>query len=58
MYINAVANSVMLQLYLQHDFYIIIFKVKHKLCITSGSSPCNDEFWVCAWAIASQLLTL
>jgi hypothetical protein len=34
MYINAVADSVML--YLQHDFYNIIFKMKHKLHIASG----------------------
>jgi hypothetical protein len=37
MYINAVANSV--TLYLQHDFYNIIFKIKHKLYIASGSAP-------------------
>jgi hypothetical protein len=37
MYINAVADSVML--YLQHDFYNIIFKIKHKLCVVSGSAP-------------------
>ena len=37
MYINAVANSVML--YLQQDFYNIIFKIKHNLYIASGSAP-------------------
>jgi hypothetical protein len=37
MYISAVAHSVML--YLRHDFYNIIFKLKHKLYIVSGSSP-------------------
>jgi hypothetical protein len=37
MYINAVAGSAML--YLQHDFYNIVFKTKHKLCIASGSGP-------------------
>jgi hypothetical protein len=37
MYINSVANSVML--YLQHYFYNIIFKIKHKLCIASGAAP-------------------
>jgi hypothetical protein len=37
MYINAVAGSVMLCL--QHDFYCIIFKIKTKLCIASGSAP-------------------
>jgi hypothetical protein len=36
MCINAVANSVML--YLQHDFHNIIFKIKHELCIISGSA--------------------
>jgi hypothetical protein len=35
MYINAVAGSVML--YLQHDFYLIIFKIKDKLYMASGS---------------------
>jgi hypothetical protein len=39
MYINAVANSVMLQLYLRHDFYNVLFKIKHKLFIASGSGP-------------------
>jgi hypothetical protein len=37
MYINAVADSVML--YLQHDFYNIIFKIKHKLYTASGYAP-------------------
>jgi hypothetical protein len=37
MYINAVANIVMLCL--QHDFYNIIFKMKRKLYIASGSAP-------------------
>jgi hypothetical protein len=37
MYIDAVANSVLL--YLRHDFYNIIFKIKHKLYIASGSGP-------------------
>jgi hypothetical protein len=38
MYINAFANSVIL--YLQHDFYNIIFEIiKHKLFIVSGSAP-------------------
>jgi hypothetical protein len=37
MYINAVAGSVMLCL--QHDFYNIIFKIKHKLFIDSRSNP-------------------
>jgi hypothetical protein len=47
-YINAVAGSVMLCL--QHGFYKVIFKIKHKLCIASGSAlpptrP-NEKFWV------------
>jgi hypothetical protein len=36
MYINAVADSVML--YLQHEFYNIIFKITHKLYIASRSA--------------------
>ena len=30
MYINAIANNVMLQLHLWHDFYNIVFQIKHK----------------------------
>jgi hypothetical protein len=37
MYINAVANNVML--YLQHDFYNIIFKTKYKLYIALYIAP-------------------
>jgi hypothetical protein len=48
MYTNAVAESGML--YLQHDFYNITFKVKHKLYIASGSAPPpSEKFWVRAW---------
>jgi hypothetical protein len=36
MYINVVADSVIL--YLQHDFYNIIFKIKHKLYIATESA--------------------
>ena len=36
-YINAVANNVMLQLYLH--YFITIFKIKHKLYITPASAP-------------------
>jgi hypothetical protein len=57
MYINAVASSVMFQLYLRHDFYNIISKIKHKLYITSGSSPPpppNEKFWVCTCLTASR----
>jgi hypothetical protein len=38
MYINAVANSVMLQLYLRHDFCNTVFKIKYKLYIASRSA--------------------
>jgi hypothetical protein len=37
MYINAVANGIML--YLLCDFYNIIFKTKHKLYVDSGLPP-------------------
>jgi hypothetical protein len=37
MNIDAVTDSVML--YLQRDFYNIIFKIKNKLYIASGSAP-------------------
>jgi hypothetical protein len=36
-YINAAAKSAML--YIRHDFYNIIFKIKHKLYIASRSAP-------------------
>jgi len=38
-YITAVANSVMLQLYWWHHFYNAIFKIKHELYTASGSAP-------------------
>ena len=38
MYMNTVAKSVRLQLYLRH-FYNIIFKIKHKLYKVSVSAP-------------------
>jgi len=36
----------MLQLYLWHDFYKLIFKTEHKLCIASGPvhPPANEKF--------------
>ena len=35
-------------LYLRHDFYNIIFKIKHKLYIALGSDPSpKEKFWVC-----------
>jgi hypothetical protein len=48
MYINAVAGSAML--YLRHDIYKLIFKIKHKLYIASGSGPqwkTLDELLIC-----------
>jgi hypothetical protein len=44
-YINAVADSV--TLYLQQEFYKVIFKIKHKLHIASGSAPPKEKFWLC-----------
>jgi hypothetical protein len=44
---NAVADSVMLCL--QHDFYNIIFKIKHKVYIDAGWNPPpppSEKFWV------------
>jgi hypothetical protein len=39
MYINAVANGFILQLYLRHNFYNLTFNMKHKLDTPSGSAP-------------------
>jgi len=47
MYINAVTNSFMLLLYLWHDFCNIIFKIKHKLYIASGSAHSSQVISVC-----------
>jgi hypothetical protein len=47
MYINAVAGSVMLCL--QHDFYNITFKIKHKLYMPQGQPPPPHrikKFWM------------
>jgi hypothetical protein len=44
MCLNTVAGSIMLQLYLQCDFYNLIFQTKRKLYIASGSSPLNEYF--------------
>jgi hypothetical protein len=49
-YIYVVAKSVML--YLRHDFYAIIFKIKHKLHIATGSAPPKENFWVRTWICA------
>jgi len=38
-YINAVANSVMLQGYLGHEFHNRIFKIKCELHVASWSTP-------------------
>jgi len=38
MYVNAVANSVWLQLYLQNDCYHIFFKFNHIFYIVLGSA--------------------
>jgi hypothetical protein len=46
MYLTAIADSVML--YLQHDLHDIIFKMKHKLCIASGSAPPTQDISGCA----------
>jgi len=52
MYINAVANGVMLQFYLRSDFYKTVFKIKHKLHRASGSAPPpqikKKWMWTCA----------
>ena len=56
MCIDAVANSVMLQFHL-HDFYNIIIKIKHKLCIAPGfSCPCPPSPTEKFWAHACMLL--
>jgi hypothetical protein len=52
MYINAVADSAML--YLQHDSYNIVLKIKYKLYTISGSAPPPSR---CAPAVARVILT-
>jgi len=39
MYTNAVANNVMLQLYIWHDFYTTIFKIKQIMYSFRVSRP-------------------
>jgi len=39
MYISAVANSVMVQLYLLNNFYTIYFEIKYKLYVAWSNSP-------------------
>jgi hypothetical protein len=49
MYTNKVVNSVMLQLYLPHDFYNIVCKIKRILYVTLRVSPPphpNEKFVV------------
>jgi hypothetical protein len=41
LYINAVADSILL--YVQHDFYNIIFTIQHKLYITLGWWPQKNK---------------
>lgn len=38
MHINGVANSAVLRLFLRLEFYNIIFKIKHKFYMDSGSA--------------------
>ena len=58
MYINEVADSVMLQLYLQHDFYNIIFKIKPKLYIDTGSATVPPQGKLLgAYPVASEVPT-
>jgi hypothetical protein len=49
MYINAVVDSVML--YLWHDFYNIIFKIKQIIYSLRVSlpPPPNENFWLRTW---------
>jgi hypothetical protein len=47
MYINAVADSVVLQLYLWHEFCNIVFEVK-KLYVALGSGPPPPQ-WKKLW---------
>lgn len=47
MYVNVIANSIMLHLW--QDFYNTILKIKYKLHIASGLAPDplpSDQFWV------------
>jgi len=42
----------MLQLYLRHEFYNKIFKIKRKLYTASVSAIPSEIFWVDSWYIA------
>jgi hypothetical protein len=46
-YLNTVANSVTVQLYLKRDFYNLIFQIKRKLYVASGSAPPNQPVCSC-----------
>jgi hypothetical protein len=48
----------MLQLYLLHDFYNIVFKIKHNIYITSGSAASNEKFWVRAYHVVISFTIL
>jgi hypothetical protein len=43
-YINSISNSIMLQLYLQHKYCNVIFKMKLKVYIASGSAPPSPNY--------------
>jgi len=48
-HVNAVAGSVMLQLYIRYDFYNMSFKMKHKLYAAfwvCTVPPPSDKLWV------------
>ena len=47
MYIDVLANSVTSQLYLRHDFFSVILKVKYKLHIDSGSPATPLKIFFC-----------
>jgi len=57
MYINALAKNFVLQLYLWHDFYNTIFKVKHKLYIAPGCWPWPYILWVTIGCLKNDYTT-
>jgi hypothetical protein len=44
----------MLQLYLWHDSYAIVLKIKQELYIASGSASTKENFWVRAYFFSYQ----
>jgi hypothetical protein len=48
-YINAIANSVMLQLYLLHNFYDIIFKIRYNYIRISAYSSTGANTELCTF---------